>query len=347
MGDTFNAFVKFISDDPIMLGLCIAIIVLVIAFILVLILGRKKDDTNDDKHENTQELLKTEVNLDTLKSTQEYSLSELQNKENLNEQEVTPVSDPLTTVEEPTTIMNTEIEDPKIETSPVIEETPTAETSPQVEEPTPVVEQEAPAIEVPVTTEVPTPLEVPIMDTPNPVIKEETPASVIPTFDSIKIEPEPIMPVNPGPITNSDVNIFDAKEEPIPVVPLDESTVKPIIESSVNPLDETTTIDTNNINPFENKEPVKEEVELPIITAPIPKVEEPFSSVYTTPVEELPSVNTEEFSRTAIIRHIPVMETKTITDDTDLDDLDLPKLNTNTTNNSALGALEGETFNIR
>jgi len=78
MGDTFNAFVKFISDDPIMLGLCIAIIVLVIAFIIVLILGRKKETKDERKLENTSELLKTEINLDTLKSTQEYSVSELQ-----------------------------------------------------------------------------------------------------------------------------------------------------------------------------------------------------------------------------------------------------------------------------
>ena len=331
MGDTFNAFVKFISDDPIMLGLCIAIIILVIAFILVLILGRKKDDTSDDKHENTQELLKTEVNLDTLKSTQEYSLSELQNKENLSEQEATPISDPLTTMEEPI-VMNTETVEP--EPTPVVEETP-METFPQTEVPTP-------AVEVPVTIETPTPLEVPVMDTP------EAPASVIPTFDSLKIEPEPIMSVNPEPITNSDVNIFDVKEEPIPVVPLDESTVKPIIESSVNPLDETTKIEEIGANVFGKSEPVKEEVELPIITEPIPKVEQqPFSSVYTKPEEELSNVNTEEFSRTAIIRHIPVMETKKTIDDTDLDDLDLPKLNTNTTNNSVLGALEGETFNIR
>jgi len=330
-----------------MLGLCIAIIILVIAFILVLILGRKKDDSNDDKHDNTQELLKTEVNLDTLKSTQEYSLSELQNKENPREEEVTPVSDPLTTMEEPATIMNTEIEEPKVEPSIIAEETPKTDTLLEVEEPNPVIEQESPAIEVPVTTGEPTSLEVPVMDTPAPTV-QEAPASVMPIFDSIKIEPEPIMPVNPEPITNSSANIFDVKEEPIPVVPLDESTVKPIIESSVNPLDETTTIETNNtINPFENKEPAKEEVELPIITGPIPKVEEPFSSVYTKPEEELSNVNTEEFSRTAIIRHIPVMETKKEVDDTDLDDLDLPKLNTNTTNNSALGSLEGETFNIR
>ncbi len=341
MGDTFNAFVKFISDDPIMLGLCIAIIILVIAFILVLILGRKKDDTNDDKHENTQELLKTEVNLDTLKSTQEYSLSELQNKETLSEQEAAPVSDPLT---EPATITNTEPIEPTPEPTPVIEETP-METFPQPEVQTPVVEE--PIIEVPVTTETPTALEVPVMDTPAPT-PTEAPASTIPTFDSIKIEPEPIMPVNPEPTTNSDANIFDVKEEPIPVVPLDETTVKPIIESSVNPLDETTKIEEMGTNAFEPKEPIKEEVELPIITGPIPKVEEPFSSVYTKGEEELPNVNTEEFSRTAIIRHIPVMETKKEVDDVDFDDLDLPKLNTNTTtNNSALGSLEGETFNIR
>lgn len=78
MNSTFNAFVAFISDDPIMLGLCIAIIVLVILFIIVLIFGGKKEKSIEDANvDNTQELLKTEVNMDALKSTQEYNLSEI------------------------------------------------------------------------------------------------------------------------------------------------------------------------------------------------------------------------------------------------------------------------------
>lgn len=84
-----GTFIKFLSSDPIMLGLCIAIIILVIMLIVVLIIGKKKDSKQGSSEDNTSELLKTEVNLETLESTKQYSLDELQGKKEL----VSPIKD--------------------------------------------------------------------------------------------------------------------------------------------------------------------------------------------------------------------------------------------------------------
>lgn len=121
MGDTFNKFVAFISDDPIMLGLCIAIIVLVILFIVVLCLGNNKKEVKVEKKvDNTTELLKTEINMDALKSTQEYNLSEIQKDQTTETQvadgqiEPSVMEVPVTT-EEPVALEIENIQTPHLE----------------------------------------------------------------------------------------------------------------------------------------------------------------------------------------------------------------------------------------
>ncbi|HBA37610.1 MAG TPA: hypothetical protein DCY94_02710 [Firmicutes bacterium] len=312
MGDTFNAFVKFISDDPIMLGLCIAIIVLIIAFILVLFLGRKKEDSEECIADNTTELLKTEINMDALKSTQEFSLSEL------GQDEIPSKDSPVTIASVP------------------------KESEPANEE-----KVEAPAIDIPVTIETePTALEIPVV----PPIENSINTTESNVFDS---------------------NIFDINQKEEPVLqptPLDESKIEPIIESSVNP------VEPNEIPSFDSifgtAQPktaptidtvteTKEEIELPTITAPIPKVETPrmeapFSSVNVDANAELPSIKPEDFSKTEIIKHIPNIEPdikiESNDSDEDLDDVDLPMFNTgnqpkNETNK--LDVLQGEMFDLR
>ena len=71
MSDTISEFTNFISNDPLMLALCIAIVVLIIVFILVLILGKKKDD-EEELTENTGALLQSDISDANLKSTQEF-----------------------------------------------------------------------------------------------------------------------------------------------------------------------------------------------------------------------------------------------------------------------------------
>lgn len=77
MSETLKEFVQFISDDPLMLGLCCAIVFLIIVFILVLLFGgrKKKKEEEIEVFDNTGELLKTDVNDEPLRSTQELNLN--------------------------------------------------------------------------------------------------------------------------------------------------------------------------------------------------------------------------------------------------------------------------------
>ena len=76
MSDTIKNFVKFISNDPVMLILCCAIIVLAIVFILVLIFGgKKKSKETEEELDNTTSLVKSDID-EPLRSTREYSFNE-------------------------------------------------------------------------------------------------------------------------------------------------------------------------------------------------------------------------------------------------------------------------------
>lgn len=83
MSDMFSAFTSFISDDPLMLTLCILIILLIIIFFIILFFGNNKNekDKENKEIENTSSLLKSDLTSDNLKSTQEFSL---QNEENIS-----------------------------------------------------------------------------------------------------------------------------------------------------------------------------------------------------------------------------------------------------------------------
>lgn len=82
--ETIDKLIKFITEDPIMLGLCLAIVVLIIAFILVLIFGgkkeKKKEKIIEESIDNTRELLKPIIE-EPLRSTQELNLNLDANKE--------------------------------------------------------------------------------------------------------------------------------------------------------------------------------------------------------------------------------------------------------------------------
>jgi len=105
-------------------------------------------------------------------------------------------------------------------------------------------------------------------------------------------------------------------------------------------------------------QPAEKVVELPIIEEVQPvveeKKEESLKDIYGYEETELPDIKVEDFSRTAIIRHIPVLDSKLtkmfevkpngIVSESD-DDLDLPKLNTATIG-TGIDALRGESFDI-
>lgn len=85
-----NEFMNFIKNDPIMLGLSCAIVFLVFIFILVLIFGGKKKTkaVEENAIDNTSALLKTDLESEPLKSTQEFTLNM-----NIEKNEETPVFD--------------------------------------------------------------------------------------------------------------------------------------------------------------------------------------------------------------------------------------------------------------
>lgn len=137
MGETFKAFIAFISEDPIMLGLCIAIVVLIIMFILVLILGKKKDKKMEVSDNTNDELLKAEIDMDALKSTNEYKLDELNNALSnktleLEEEKKNTEEIPVTT-EEPVKV---EIEDKWNSEEPIDSKSDHEEDIPKEEYPT-------------------------------------------------------------------------------------------------------------------------------------------------------------------------------------------------------------------
>lgn len=103
--NSFNEFVKFISEDPVMLGLCGAIILLVLIFIIVLLFGGRKSKSKDYNVslENTSTLLKNSIDDEPLRSTQEFTMNnvdktrEISSLESLVEEESekeTPISIP-------------------------------------------------------------------------------------------------------------------------------------------------------------------------------------------------------------------------------------------------------------
>ncbi len=316
MDNSFNAFVKFISDDPIMLGLCIAIIVLVILFIMVLILGRKKDNTIGDKLENTSELLKTEVNMNSLKSTQEFNLEEIQEPK---------VNDSLSNTNSVSTSNNSLPINEAREVPVTINKQP---------------------VRLDITTSCPK-----ISSSNKSIQKNETLNTVL--ASNLNKDSE-IQKSN-----NFDKGVDFSNEEPIKPVPLDEATISPIIESRSNPIDDKTNINmfTNNNAPKQQKTNNTQSIK----DSKPSTTQIPFSSVFASAQKEEAQkeekVDLNDFSRTAIIRHVPVMEgAKPITrlnqvieqskKDDDFDDIDLPKLNTAPKNDDFLGSLKGESFNI-
>lgn len=431
MGDTFSAFVKFISDDPIMLGLCIAIIVLVILFIAVLVIGKKREDKERER-ENTAELLKTEVNLEALESTQQYSLDELQG------------------LKEP------KLEEPK-EKIPISAIENKAPTEDKFEELIPQTINEEPAIEIPIeVNENVKPLEIQPETTKNEVVTENSPYdSVSKTFDSSAIssnsngfptaeefsypvEEVKIVESAIEPLENKEIKYVETEEKPITQT---IETTEPVMESSVSPIEETdyngadslieftekeleaTDIEnfTSNdeaisfdpINPFgfnidrenifdkeqngleelttsepltiENVDSIEPSFEFPVFenktsesdikiedatnietlksniqnTEPeqstVKENMEPFSSIYlNTETIELPEIKVDSFSKTAILRNLPTMESMpSIENIEDLmpnneseEEIDLPKLSIDPENTSAINSIKGESFDI-
>lgn len=420
-----GTFIKFLTDDPIMLGLCIAIVVLIITFIVVLVLGKRKDDKNT-KLNNTSELLKTEINLEALDNTREYQASEIKPKEEpavkvaTPTQEVKPVETPaieipVETKEEPTKL---EIETPKNEKT-TESEIPDIFTfgidgAKKVEELVNALSG-FPAPDEFKTEPIPSIVESKVEPVENEtssftteVSKDEAP--VFPTIDNNSIIESKVNPINENDFHGADSLIdFTTPEEQVVETPQDKKEEQSFesFNFGFNSEEETSNIfdkqePTTEAAPVvasgsvleNNQEPKNDNIkEINIVdptkegifdnTVIFPKVEsqnevttkeveskdnnitevEPYNSIYmNTQNIELPDIKISDFSKTAIMRHIPIMEsmpnnldninlentknTDTINENSELDDVDLPKLNPSETTDSAFKSLQGESFNI-
>lgn len=406
MGKTINAFFKFILDDPIMLGLCIAIGVLIVLFIIVLMLGKKTNKSQDKNSKKEEALLRTEINLekldDSLGNSLENIVTGLNSLDDNNNMDIDVQEVPVTIEEEPTklevtpeeTLERTEsfsLEGFVPENIPSFDdykiEAPTAEEIKEITAELGVIEG---AKQDDISSEPVAPVEKsPVFEIPNlePEVMDFSANPMSSTVDDYSLES-----LNSSEDTVSEEsNIFDS-QEPFGIV---ESTVNPVeektemVESSmveqsnlgledllvseftfstqetpvissnveypevlrqqplVDPVIEASQMDTTSIENLYN-----DKLEL----AKEQRVEESLEDMYTLSDEDLPEINVEDFSRTAIIRHVPVLETNVRNDlsnvssnnsSEDLDDLDLPKFSGPVTEDkSGLNILRGESFNI-
>ncbi len=395
MSKTISAFFQFIMDDPIMLGLCLAIGVLVILFIIVLLLGKKadKEEAMKDKEE---ELLKTQVDLKVMEENDNNSMAPLYEEVKI---EATPEAVEVPVVTDNAVSLEVPSENVEEFTIPEIEAKAHTESVPSFED----YKIEAPTLEEikEVTGELNV---VQLQDESKPTgfdMKPEVDSSVSMENVGFDIQPmetfeeanDPVgFSLQPKEANESIINTADTtstiEQEPI-VFSMEDRLTEPvpdIIESTVNPVEDNSSLYDEDTNIFdleekllsnfkfslpaespkeENKaidlpiiQPAEKVVELPIIEEVRPVVEErkeeSLKDIYGYEETELPDIKVEDFSRTAIIRHIPVLDSKLtkmfevkpngIVSESD-DDLDLPKLNTATIG-TGIDVLRGESFDI-
>lgn len=411
MGETFKAFIAFISEDPIMLGLCIAIVVLIIMFILVLVLGKKKDKKPEAVENTNEELLKTEINMEALKSTSEFKLDELGQTSPEKTEENAPVVEEIpVTTEEPIKVeFEDKVEDtvaPTIDTLSESEEktnseisayptfdniqiTENRETKEEISEP--IIEEDLNNLSVLESAEIPLeseelqekivepikedrleenkdivestinpievsePIETPILEETTFPIFTETPTLDIPPSEAVEIPSEPL-PTDLYEMPTIDIPNITLDDNILSVTPQEEEFTPPPVKENT-PIEETTQIvDEENVTIEKPAEDVIEPLSEPIIQLEEPK---PIEDIPVEPIE-LPEMTSEEdveLPDYSDIYSIDDIELPNIIFD-DLnnslngtekhedneEDLDLPKLNTNTS--QTLNNLQGESFKI-
>ncbi len=318
VGKKISAFFQFVLDDPVMLCLCIAIIVLIILYIIVLTIGKKADKKDKIENKKDDELLKTEVDLSVLDETAPQKEPVV--SEDASQEEAVPIT--VVIEEQPSSLEVLE----EVEETPVIESEPVTVNNDKRED----ISIAMPSfddykIEFPVEEEKKIPEEINIFNN----LEENVPNNPI-EVDKVEETPVEVAPVEEVPIVNEPLGfdpndyVFEPNSE--------------IILSSVNPIEEVSE---------KTSEPVK------LATQEVKPQEESLSDVYGYDDSELPSVNVEDFNRTALIRHIPMLDSKIYDkikendkEQDELADVDLPKLSNANSELPMFNDLKGESFNI-
>ena len=226
MADTVSKLIKFISEDPIMLGLCFAIVALIIIFILVLIFGGKKNKKSeeivDKVEDNTQSLLKTTLNDEPLRSTQEFAFNASMN-EDVKLENTQSLENIQVLSETPEEDNNAPI---SVDEAMELKSQREMEASKNTVE-IPVLNENVPMVDVPPIKEPVTP-PIPPIDLPIPPMEEKhepanQPLSPVYTTEENKPEMEtPVVPhvnneitTSPAPLVNDgDIDLPKLKTEP-------------------------------------------------------------------------------------------------------------------------------------
>ena len=362
VGKTISAFFQFILEDPVMLGLCIAIAVLVVLFIVVLVLGRRADKKDAQATKSEENLLKTEIDLSVLADPEE-SQSVATNVPEIVETFTDATEVPVEVPIEPVQVEFTASEfDGAVDSEPEAAIVKPDEVA-NVEKQPPLMSFEDFKIETPTTEEI-----ADITQEQNVFDEEhgEIAREVLPVEETVSFD-ESKSGDNESPL----VELLEEEKEPVvdeavtEVLPLEEPAADvqeieevvnepdysdylyepgpAIVESAVNPVGEAdTSAEVPSIEEQMN-------VELPIVDEQSKK--ESIEDIYSYD-DELPDIKVEDFSRTSLIRHIPVLDMKMNflfeEDDkkSELDDLDLPKLKSSASDQTSFNSLKGESFDI-
>lgn len=348
MSDTISEFTNFISNDPLMLALCIAIVVLIIVFILVLILGKKKDDS-EEVSENTGALLQSDISEANLKSTQEFAaVNEAEPTPELSSTKKIPVVPPaedITDKEAPISVDDAlKLKEEREQTATTtIDVVPPASPEPTVSE----------AASAPVEVD-------PFGVNSTPAPAPEVPSEPAPTVTPEVVTPEFSVPEAPAPleVPAPEPAPVETPTEPTPAPVIPDGALPGIPDSTVNNSDDTSGMFGNLVESLneENKEqvintPAPETVEpapieaptittgseasssVPLAGSPVIKEEK---KVNFEPGAKAPEVITgNEYSSAAPVTSEPAPE----------DDIELPMFSA-PAKDDKLDNISGESFNI-
>lgn len=337
MGDTINEFILFVTNNPLMLGLCIAIVVLFIVLIIVLFSGKKTtkeivEQPADTSSEVTIDPIQTPVTPEVSAPVDNaFSVENIQNTFDDINKENKEAEGPQLFTEEEAPINIDEVMNLKEKVDASNGDIPAAPIPAPVELKSSTPEKvEIPVPEAPVIPEVP-------VSTPNSTDTSDLNNdfdNLIKEINMMKTEAIPVQQLEENRDTSFQ-NILPPDDLDKTIIPQSDGDI------NLNKLFE----DDDFLNP--NKGIKIEDINAPVPPAPAAPAApvEPAPVAPAAPVDPAP-VNIPETDETNIFDE-PVNEVKTVTPDgeeVNLDDIELPKFREDSSD--ALDNLKGESFNL-
>ena len=354
MGDTIKEFLLFISDNPLMLGLCIAIAVLFVILIIVLFAGGKKNKTeNEEKLENTSQLFTATIESQNLQSVSELNKTiaptdkSTQNIQNQNQVEnLQPEGENL----EETLEMDYNEEEAPINIDEALNLKKERELVPNIENTSITPKQSVETDIIPIPVELnktkQEELNIDAKREEKPIIFKETKNEEMPDIKDFFNIPKKEEPVIPSSINDESKEIDETLDKLVSEINMIKTSQLELDDNKINAMfDELNQVKTKSINldPLSNAE-INYKIDNLIndLNSFKPnEVELPKQSVETGNTNIFDKVQkTGPISRDLINRKAPSL----VDVNDDLDDIELPKLKTEDT--SPLKILKGESFDL-